>query len=100
MIALGTGVPLALALAMTALRPELLGAMTRHWDGWLLIGLEVLMWLAGTGFYLVASLRDFRSGAPRIALSVAGFALCTLRALLVLLFGPAFFRSWHGSPGV
>ncbi|HYV49807.1 MAG TPA: hypothetical protein VFA20_33355 [Myxococcaceae bacterium] len=97
-VALGSVLPLALAAVLGALRPDLMMPMLRHVFGYAVTGLVGLLSVAATALYLLASL-GFQSRAPRIAITLAGFFLCTLPALLAILFGPIIFAFAFGTLG-
>jgi hypothetical protein len=96
---LGAGVPLALALALNARRPDLFQEMFEHGVGvWMLCGVGVLS-LGAAGAFLAAELVPFAGRTRPWLLNVVGFLLCTLPALITLLFGPIAIAFMYGAAG-
>ena len=95
-LALGLGIPTALAVAVTYLRPDLVAAMMGHVFGPTLVLAVMLLCLCATGLYLVAALAKFKSRTPRVLISIATALIFTLPALVGILFGPIVFAFMYG----
>jgi FtsH-binding integral membrane protein len=97
-LALGMGLPVALALVLNSMRPDLIAPMLDHEFGYRLVLVERLLCVGATALYLVAALVRFKSHTPKVLVVVAGVLFFTLPALLGILFGPIVFAFTHGAP--
>jgi hypothetical protein len=98
-VALGAGVPLAVALILNARRPDLLPWVTSRSTGWWLIAGVVALCLAATAAFLAAELAPFATRAPPRLLKFAGLLLCLLPALVAILVGPIAIAFMYGAAG-
>jgi hypothetical protein len=93
-IALGV-LPLALWVVLNFMRPDLIAPMLDHVFGYVITAVELLLVSLGVLVFLVAGLQT--GSGTRIALQIAGFLLCTLPALFLVLFGPIVFAFMYGN---
>jgi hypothetical protein len=89
-------IPLAVALLLNVLRPDLVKPMLQHIFGYTLGAVTLLCIIGGFVVYIVAAQQ--KSSGARIGISVAGFFVCTLPAIAMMLFGPVVFAFMYGSP--
>lgn len=87
-------VPLVVALALNFLRPDLMSPMLQQVFGYGLSALVMLFIIGGFAVYIAAAQQ--RSSGARIGISVAGFFVCTLPAILMMVFGPIVFAFLYG----
>lgn len=93
-IALGV-LPLALWVVLNFMRPDLIAPMLDHVFGYVITAVELLLVSLGVLVFLVAGLQT--GSGTRIGLQIAGFLLCTLPALFLVLFGPIVFAFMYGN---
>ena len=93
-IALGV-LHLALWVVLNFMRPDLIAPMLDHVFGYVITAVELLLVSLGVLVFLVAGLQT--GSGTRIGLQIAGFLLCTLRALFLVLFGPIVFAFMYGN---
>jgi hypothetical protein len=93
-VALGV-LPLGLWTMLNFMRPDLMAPMLDHVFGYVITGVELLLVSLGVLVFLVAGLQT--GSGTRIGLQIAGFLLCTLPALFLVLFGPVAFAFMYGN---
>jgi len=88
--------PFALFLTLNYLRPDLLQPMLDHAFGYALVfSVMPLTVLGALAQVLVVVVRGENQTA-RTLIAIAGFLLCTLPALFLVLFGPVVFAFMFG----
>ncbi len=90
-------IPLVLAVVLNFLRPDLMRPMLGHVYGYGLMGAELMLIVGGMCIFVVAALQ--RGWGTRVGVALAGLALCTFPAVLLLLFGPIVFAFMFGNIG-
>lgn len=95
--ALSVGAPLALMLALNYSRPDLMGPMLDHVYGSLAVGVVSLLALVGAVATAIASLVDGESVAARVTIGLLGTLLCTVPAMVLMLFAPVVFAFMFGN---
>ena len=95
-IVFGT-LPVWLWFVLNFMRPDLLAPMLDHVFGYIITVAEALLTLLALLAYLVVVAAKRQSRGRRIGLSIAAALLCTVPALLLVLFGPIVFAFMHGN---
>lgn len=95
-IALGTGLPIVLGVALNFLRPDLIAATLAHTFGYVWVTFNLALTLVGTALQLAAALIGFKTRVRRGLFGFAMFCLTTLPLLFSLLFGPIVFAFMYG----